>query len=223
MMKLSEAESSSSKHEISASGQQSAESTSLPSGEKPPRLSAGWVGVGVLCLGGAGLIVAISIGLFDRAPTGSQSPTSRAIPANYDPVRAFGYLQQLCELGPRPSGTPAMQRQQEMLRRLFSAQGANVSMQTFEIRHPEDGSPVPMANLIASWHPDRPKRFLLCAHYDTRPYPDRDRRNRRGVFVGANDGASGTAALIELSHQLTDLPADVGLDFVLFEGEVFVF
>jgi hypothetical protein len=223
MMKLSEAESSSSTQEISAWGQQSAESTSLPSGKKPPRLSAGWIGVGVLSLGCVGLIVAISIGMFDRGPAGSQSPTSGAIPANYDPIRAFGYLQQLCELGPRPSGTPAMQRQQEMLRRLFSEQGANVSMQTFEIRHPEDGSSVPMANLIASWHVDRPKRFLLCAHYDTRPYPDSDRRNRRGVFVGANDGASGTAALIELGHQLSDLPADVGVDIVLFDGEEFVF
>ncbi len=115
-----------------------------------------------------------------------------------------------------------MQRQQEMLRTHFIQQGGSVSMQTFDIRHPEDGSAVPMANLIASWHPERPKRFLLCAHYDTRPFPDSDRRNKRGVFVGANDGGSGTAALMELAHQMSDLPADVGVDMVLFDGEEFV-
>ncbi len=168
------------------------------------------------------LIVAVWGGLFDRKTRAPQAPTLRAIPARYDGDRAMGYLVQLCDLGPRPSGSPAMIRQQKMLQQFFVNQGASVSMQSFEIRHPEDGSPVPMSNLIASWHPTRSKRFLLCAHYDTRPYPDRDRVNRRGTFIGANDGASGTAALMELSHQLSDLPADVGIDIVLFDGEEFV-
>ena len=115
-----------------------------------------------------------------------------------------------------------MRDQQAMLQSFFSERGATVEMQSFEIRHPEDGSPVPMANLIARWYIDRPKRFLLCAHYDTRPFPDRDRRNRKGTFIGANDGGSGTAALMELSHHLSDLPDDVGIDIVLFDGEEFV-
>lgn len=171
-------------------------------------------------------ITAIVVGVIvyrnlDRGPT-VESPSARAIPAQYNADRAMGYMTQLCDLGPRPSGTPAMEKQQQMLKQLFAAQGASVSMQTFEIRHPEDGSAVPMANLIASWYPERAKRFLLCAHYDTRPYPDQDPKNRRGRFVGANDGASGTAALLELGHHLSDLPADVGVDVVLFDGEEFV-
>ena len=171
----------------------------------------------------AGLVIAFVAGVFDRGPAQQQqSPTIRAIPAQYNQQRAFQYLNQLCELGPRPSGSDAMQRQQEILTKVFTANGATVRQQTFEIRHPEDGSPVPMANLIAEWHPERPKRFLLCAHYDTRPYPDQDRVNKRGTFIGANDGASGVAALAELSHQLADLPSDVGIDIVLFDGEEFV-
>lgn len=116
-----------------------------------------------------------------------------------------------------------MQKQQAYLLDFFKRQGAAVRLQSHDIRHPQTGQRVTMSNLIASWHADRPKRFLLCAHYDTRPFPDRDRRNKRGVFVGANDGASGTAALMELSHQLNDLPADVGVDIVLFDAEEFVF
>jgi hypothetical protein len=181
----------------------------------------GWV-LGLTGLLAAGLLITIASGVFDRGPAEPQGPTLGAIPARYDPQRAYGYLTQICQLGPRPSGSPAMERQQELLRQRLTSLGASVSLQRFEIRHPEDGSPVGMANLVAAWHPQRVKRFLLCAHYDTRPFPDSDRRNKRGVFVGANDGGSGTAALLELAHQMSDLPSDVGVDMVFFDGEEFV-
>ncbi len=176
----------------------------------------------LLALGSVLLLVAIGGGVFDRGAVQTESPSIRAIPAAYNGERAMGYLQELCALGPRPSGSAAMTRQQQMLQKFFSDRGAAVSMQTFDIRHPEDGSDVVMANLIATWHPQRAKRYLLCAHYDTRPFPDQDLRNRRGTFIGANDGASGTAALMELANQLGDLPPDVGVDVVLFDGEEFV-
>jgi hypothetical protein len=80
-----------------------------------------------------------------------------------------------------------------------------------------------MANLIARWHPDRKERILLCAHYDTLPLPMLDPVNPRGTFVGANDGASGVALLMELAHEITDLRTPYGIDFVLFDGEEFIF
>ncbi|NND96949.1 MAG: M28 family peptidase [Pirellulaceae bacterium] len=166
--------------------------------------------------------MAASSGVFHRGPSGPTSPTVSAIPAAYDADRAYGYLTQLCDIGPRPSGSAGMKQQQELLQTFFRDQGAEVTFQTFEIRHPEDGSNVPMANLIASWRPKAPKRFLVCAHYDTRPYPDQDPHNRRGRFIGANDGASGTAGLMELAHQMSDMPDDVGVDLVAFDGEEFV-
>ena len=225
MMKLSEAESRSAIKNVTVSGKQFGDSTPDRGGDGPQRPGGSgrrlWI-LGPLVCVVVGLLIAVGTGLMDRGPAEFQSPTTSAIPSNYDPDRAMSYLVQLCDLGPRPSGTAAMQRQQQLLQELFREQGATVSFQTFEVRHPEDGSPVPMANLIATWHPDRPKRFLICAHYDTRPYPDQDRRNPRGVFVGANDGASGSAALVELAHQMSDLPADVGVDIVLFDGEEFV-
>lgn len=145
------------------------------------------------------------------------------VPKRYDADRAMGYLIRLCELGPRPTGSPAMKQQQDLLTRHCKELGAQVRLQESQIRHPVTGKPVPMANLIASWHPGREKRFLICAHYDTRPFPDRDRRDPRGTFVGANDGASGVAAVMELAHQLDDLPDHVGVDLVLFDAEEFVF
>lgn len=173
-------------------------------------------------LAGGVLIALSSQWLGSGGPPVGQAATLSPIPPQYSPARVMGYLNRLCEFGPRPSGSPAMRAQQEYLTSFFQQQGASVSFQQFEVRHPEDGSPVPLANLVASWGPERPKRFLLCAHYDTRPYPDKDRRNPRGTFIGANDGASGTAALMELSHQFNALPADLGVDIVLFDGEEFV-
>lgn len=156
------------------------------------------------------------------APAGQRS-SPLVIPAPYDPDRAMGYLIEICNLGPRPSATPAMQRQQALLSDFFEQRGGEVELQSFRARHPDTGQAVELANLIARWHPERSKRFLLAAHYDTRPFPDRDPVNPRGRFVGANDGASGVAALMELSHHFDQLPADVGVDIVLFDGEELVY
>ncbi|WP_436714686.1 M28 family peptidase [Roseiconus lacunae] len=177
------------------------------------------VGLVVLLIAGGVLFVRV---MLHRGPAVDQSPSSRPIPDRYDGDRAMGYLKKLCEFGPRPSGSDAMIRQQRYLESFFRERGAEVTRQDFETRNPNDGSAMTMTNLIASWHPDRPIRFLFCAHYDTRPYPDRDRQNPKGTFIGANDGASGTAGLMELSNQLDDLPDDIGIDMVLFDGEEFV-
>jgi hypothetical protein len=191
-------------------------------GNKPAKKSSLFVLTAtILILGGAGLIGYLG-GWFHSGGPANHPPTTVPIPSQYDPDRVMSYLVRLCEFGPRPSGSPAMKAQQEYLESFFTERGAVVSFQRLEIRHPEDGSAVPIANLIASWGSDRPKRFLMCAHYDTRPYPDQDRHNPRGTFIGANDGASGTAALMELSHQFASLPDDVGIDIVLFDGEEFV-
>ncbi len=143
----------------------------------------------------------------------------------FDGDSAYAILGQICSLGPRKSGSPQMQQQQEMLQQHFRLQGAEVTFQKFAGRDPRTGRPVPMANLIASWHPDRQDRVILCAHYDTRPFPDRDPdpRKRKGTFIGANDGGSGVAVLAELARHLKSYNGPVGIDVVLFDGEEYVF
>lgn len=168
----------------------------------------------------------------DPLPANAESPSVVPVAANQtieNPInasRAFGYLTQLCNLGPRPSGSSGMQRQQAVLTKYFEQLGAEVERQKFVVRHPLTGKRVACANLIVRFHPNEPERVLFCAHYDTRPLPDRDpnpRRRRDGVFVGANDGASGVAVLMELAHHLADADLKVGVDFVLFDAEELVF
>ena len=92
-------------------------------------------------------------------------------------------------------------------------------------RDPITGKSVEMANLIGSWFPDRVERVVIGAHYDTRPFPDRDPdpSRRKAVFLGANDGASGVALLMEIAHHLGSLPTAYGVDLVLFDGEELVY
>lgn len=137
--------------------------------------------------------------------------------------RAYGYLKQICEIGPRVSGTEGMRRQQELLKTHFESLGGRVSLQEFQARNPIDGGRVPMANTIVEWHPEKTERILLCCHYDTRPFPDQDPVNPKGVFLGANDGASGAALLMELAHEMAALKCRYGVDFVLFDGEELVY
>jgi len=141
----------------------------------------------------------------------------------FDGRRAYEYLQALCKIGPRPSGSPGMKAQQELLVAHFQQLGAEVSLQSFTGVDPRNRTPVPMANFVARFFPERTERILLCAHYDTLPYPLRDRVNPRGRFVGANDGASGVALLMELAHRLDRIPEGLGVDIVFFDGEEFIF
>lgn len=159
----------------------------------------------------------------DRPP-GTQS-RHRLEDIPFDGQRAYQMLKTLCALGPRPSGSPGMKKQQELLVDHFTTLGATVDLEEFQVRHPLDGSAVKLANLLVQWHPDRRERILLAAHYDTRPFPDRDPNpaRRRGTFVGANDGASGVAVLAELAYHMPSLESRFGVDFVLFDGEEFVF
>ncbi|MDP6442609.1 MAG: M28 family peptidase [Pirellulaceae bacterium] len=141
----------------------------------------------------------------------------------FDGAQSMKFLENICAIGGRVSGTPGMAKQQELLKRHFTELGGKVSLQSFRVRHPETGFPVTLANMIVEWHPERQERILLCAHYDTRPFPDRDRQNPRGIFIGANDGASGVAVLAVLGQQMADLRGKYGVDFVLFDGEELVY
>jgi glutaminyl-peptide cyclotransferase len=178
--------------------------------------------VGALC---CLLVACLAFFVYRQSNQNAQAATSSLklddIPFNG--ARAYEYLKQISAIGPRPSGSPGMEAQQKMLVEHFGKLGGQVHRQAFQVRHPVDGSPVAMANLIVQWHPERGQRILLCAHYDTLPYPMLDPENPRGRFVGANDGASGVAVLMELAHEMPQLKTRYGVDFVLFDGEEFIF
>ena len=61
---------------------------------------------------------------------------------------------------------------------------------------------------------------MLAAHWDTRPFADKDSEDPSKTFEGANDGASGVGVLLEVARILSaDQPLDVGVDIIFFDGE----
>ena len=137
----------------------------------------------------------------------------------------MGYLNDVCKIGPRISGTDGMKQQQDLLKKHFEDLGATVSLQPFTARQISEGRDVAMANLIVCWHPEKTRRVLLCSHYDTRPIADQEPNRRRwhDTFISANDGGSGVALLMEMANHVKDVDLNVGVDFVFFDGEEYVF
>ena len=177
----------------------------------------------VLVLAGLGIILFRPAGPVDSEA--EEEAIQLAAPVSIDGQRAYRYLKEICAIGPRPAGTAANTRQREMVAKHFKAMGATLTEQPFSTADPKSGERVDMVNLIGSWNPDRKERIVIGVHYDTRPFPDEDLdpAKRRIPFIGANDGASGVALLMEIAHHLAKLETPWGVDLVLFDGEEIVY
>jgi hypothetical protein len=171
------------------------------------------------------LLISLVLPAVQRSRSLEANAAMVASPAPIDGRRALGYLKQICELGPRIAGSEANTRQRKLVAEHFQKLGAKVREQPFRTQHPLTGRRVDMANLIGSWHPERPQRVVIGAHYDTRPQADQedDAERRKLPFLGANDGASGVALLMEIAHHLEKLETPWGVDLVLFDGEELVY
>ena len=86
-----------------------------------------------------------------------------------------------------------------------------------------DGTPLKCTNIVASYRPELTTRILLCAHWDSRPWADNDpdSANWRKPVMGANDGASGVAVMLEIARLLASdtTKLNLGIDFVCFDAE----
>jgi Zn-dependent M28 family amino/carboxypeptidase len=109
----------------------------------------------------------------------------------FDSSKAWEHLRQQVSIGPRPSGTPANLKTRDYIKAQMAALGIKTTEQPFEGATPL--GPIKMVNIIATIPGKSSDRIVLASHFDTKLF-----RNLR--FVGASDGASSTAALIELAR-----------------------
>lgn len=141
-------------------------------------------------------------------------------PPEPDAARVFAHLVAQVECGPRtPSSAGA-----ECCRRYVMAHlrqyTPRVGTQRFSLQDPYGPDSLHCTNVVANFYPDRAYRVLLAAHYDTRPWADRDTGLARERPVpGANDGASGVAVLLEIGQLLAGWDPGIGIDLVFFDGE----
>lgn len=183
--------------------------------------------VTVVC-GAVWSTIGVAIGCAQPAKT-TATPLAKTLVAiaaageSFNGDAAFDMLKAVVQLGPRITGSEAMTKQQQLLQKHFEELGAKVWYHEFPMAHPKTGRKVNVRNMIVTWHPERRERVMLCTHYDTRPQADKDKKNPRGKFDGANDGASGVGLFAELGRHMPGIDATFGVDFVLFDAEEFVF
>ena len=60
---------------------------------------------------------------------------------------------------------------------------------------------------------------MLFAHWDTRPFADRDTKDKAKPIDGANDGASGVGVLLEVARLLQQNQTSIGVDIIFFDAE----
>ena len=128
----------------------------------------------------------------------------------FDSSRAYEHLRQIVAIGPRPSGSPGIAQTREYITGQLKAAGIPVVQQPFVAKTPI--GEIPMANLIATIPGARKDRIAITGHYDTKLF--RDIR-----FVGANDGGSSAAFLIELARVLKSRSNAFTIELIFFDGE----
>jgi peptidase M28-like protein len=141
--------------------------------------------------------------------------------AAFEGKRAFGWLTMQCDFGPRVPGTAAHDSCFAFLMRTLQGYAAEVKADTFSYDSPDLNKKVRLMNVVARFRPELTQRVLLGAHWDTRPWADRDPvpAKRHLPVLGANDGASGVAVLLETARLLKKSGPSLGVDIVLFDGE----
>ena len=142
----------------------------------------------------------------------------------FDAARAYSLVQQQTAFGPRIPGTPAHDSTRAWLVERLGLWADRVVEQQIQVPDPRDTTRAfAGTNVIASWRPEATRRVLLAAHWDSRPVADNDPDPQRRIepVLGANDGASGVAVLLEIARLLSAQPLQrpVGVDVVLFDLE----
>src|SRR3954453_1827447 len=132
-------------------------------------------------------------------------------PDRFDAARAMDLVRAQVAVGQRPAGSEQLRNLAETLRETMGSEPGSPVRVNFE-PFPSTGPQQGLRNIVGVL-PGRAPAILIGAHYDTEYHP-------KG-FVGANDSAAGTAALIELARRLpSELPKDhPEIRFVLFDGE----
>lgn len=172
------------------------------------------------------MIVAALVFNFNlSAQTNLDNRNMKEQPLPFDAEQSMKYLKEICDIGTRISGSEGIVKQRILIKKHFESLGAKVLEQEFKAIQKSTGRPTPMVNMIITWHPTTRERVILCSHFDTRPHADQetDPKKRKGAFISANDGASGVALLMEMGRHMKQLNCNVGVDFVFFDGEEFVF
>ncbi len=123
---------------------------------------------------------------------GEKNPENAAAAPGIDPQRTFQYVAEIVAFGPRPIGSANHDKLEHYI--VDHLKGSDFAEDSFTVQTIEGKFPV--HNIIAKFPGAKDGIIVIAGHYDT-PYPLRNKN-----FVGANDGGSSTAILLEYANLL---------------------
>lgn len=149
---------------------------------------------------------------------GNTAGMVQAPPFNAD--SAMSFLAGQCAFGPRVPNTGAHADCAAWLAAQFDRYGLQSCTQSFETTT-FDNTRLHCFNIIGSINPDCPTRIIVCSHWDSRPWADQDPdpAQHKTPVMGANDGASGVAVMLELARIMKQQAPQVGVDLICFDAE----
>jgi glutaminyl-peptide cyclotransferase len=128
----------------------------------------------------------------------------------FDSSRAWEHLRQLVSLGPRPAGSPAIGQARAYIEAQLKASGVAFTEQAWDDQTP--AGPIRMVNVIATIPGGSATRVVVAGHYDTK-------RFRQFRFIGANDGGSSAAFVLELARVLKGRRNPLTIELLFLDGE----
>lgn len=170
----------------------------------------------VLCL-----FVACKDDASTKEETKTVAPTkSRIKIPKFNADTAYALIEKQLSFGTRVPGSEGHTAQRKWMVQYLKDRGAEVTEQNFKVSFLTVEN-VTATNIIASFNPKKKKRFILAAHWDTRliAEKDPDEAMREKPIMGADDGASGVAVLMEIANIIQQNPLDVGIDLIFFDAE----
>src|SRR5215467_4430947 len=126
----------------------------------------------------------------------------------FDGAKAYDHVAKLVNFGPRPAGSQAILQTQDYISSQLSSFGCTVDTDAFSADTP--AGRLPMKNIVAKIAGERQGIILLATHYDTK---------RLDNFVGADDGGSSTAIMLELARLLCPQHNKYAVWIAFFDGE----
>lgn len=138
------------------------------------------------------------------------SVSAQAPAPKFDSARAWEHLRQMVAIGPRPAGSPAIEQTRKYMKDQLAAAGVAVTEQAWDADGPQ--GKIHMVNLLVTIPGARKDRLVIAGHFDTKLF-------REFRFVGASDGGSSAAFLLELARVLKARRNPLTIELLLLDGE----
>jgi len=145
---------------------------------------------------------------------------AQSVIPKFDANNTYQYIKEQIKFGSRNPNSMAHSAALNYLFNTLSKYTQNVTKQSFNYTG-YNGEVLKLTNIIAKFNPQDKNRIMICAHWDSRPRSDhsKDPSKMNLPVLGANDGASGVAVILELARILNENKINYGIDLVLFDGE----